>query len=96
MSVPAPACTEVVSVWMVNTSLLAVPLIILKLAGVSLTLLMVSTKVSLTLAFDVSVAVTVILIEPTLLFVGVPLRTPVVVLILNQLGKAEPLGKVAE
>ena len=54
------------------------------------------TKISLTFAPTLSVAVTLTFRLPTLSLVGVPEKVRVVALKLNQLGKALPFSKVAE
>ena len=58
-------------------------------------LLIVKLNVSLTALLAESVAVTVMSIKPVSSLVGVPLRTPVVELILNQVGSTEPSASVA-
>ena len=63
--------------------------------GSSLVLATVILKVSLTVAEEPSVAVTLTVIAPTLAFSGVPEKTRVEVLKLSHDGKAEPSLKVA-
>jgi len=77
------------SVVPVKVSRAAVPLMVL------MVLLTVSLKISLTLAPELSLAVILTSIAPTLLLPGVPLKVRVVALKVSQLGKGFPLLRVA-
>ena len=70
--------------------------VLFEAVGASLVLATLILNVSNTVALLASVAMTLTLIEPTSPLTGVPLKTRVVVLKLNQLGNALPSANVAE
>ena len=64
--------------------------------GASLVLATVKVKVLVATRPDLSLAMTLMLIAPTSLLVGVPLKVRVAASKVNQVGKGLPFSKVAE